>query len=114
MKNKVTVVWQNGCRKRTSASAFGAGGETLPAGAVVYTENAVIADVDEPNNPDKKWIQLSDGWFIATRYPSNEGAERAKVEPVNNTEPPPSDSDTVTVSVETSDGKRGTATITLK
>jgi hypothetical protein len=111
LKNKVTVMWPNGCRKRTLASINSPGGDTLPLGSVNYTDYDMVSDVDEPNNPDKKWIQFPDKWFIATRYPSGAGAERARVEE-NGT--PPGSQDTVTVTVETSDGKRGSATIELK
>ena len=112
MKNSVTVIWPSGCRKRTSASAFGAGGDTLTYGTLFYTDYDVVPDLDEPNNPDKKWIQLPDKWFIATRYPASEGVERAQVNELP-PEPPPISQDTVSVTVETSDGKRGSAIINL-
>jgi hypothetical protein len=114
MKNKVTVIWPDGCRKRVNASSYSAGGETLPKGTITFTDKSTTADLDEPTNPDKKWIQLSDGWFIATRFPASEGVERATVETVIETDPPPQNEDTVTVTVETSDGKHGSATIVLK
>jgi hypothetical protein len=114
MKNRITIVWPNGCRKRTLASINGAGGDTLPYGLILYTDSDVIADTDEPKNPDKKWIQLPDKWFIATRYPSSDGVERAQVELVTDDGTTPTSPDTVTVTVETSDGKSGTATISLK
>jgi len=114
LKNKVTVTWSNGCRKRTLASINGTGGDNLPVGTVLYTDNDAVPDTDEPTNPDKKWIQLPDKWFIATRYPSGEGAERARVEAASDNGTPPGSPDTVTVTVETSDGKRGSATIELK
>ena len=112
MKNRITIVWPNGCRKRTLASINGAGGDILLYGTILYTDNDVVDDLDEPQNPDKKWIQLPDKWYISTRYPSSDGVERAQVE-VNN-EPPPGSPDTVTVTVQTSDGKSGSATINLK
>jgi hypothetical protein len=114
LKNKVHVTWPNGCRKRTLASINGTGGNTLPYGSINYTDYDVVSDSDEPSNPDKKWIQLPDKWFIATRYPSSEGVERAQVEAVSDNGTPPGSQDTVTVTVETSDGKRGSATIELK
>jgi hypothetical protein len=49
---------------------------------VYYSDVDVVADADEPTNPDKKWIQLQSGRFIATRYPSTSGTVRALVEPV--------------------------------
>ena len=112
MKNKIIVVWPTGCRKRPIASINGAGGDILENGTILYTDYDVVPDQDEPSNPDKKWIQLPDKWFIATRYPSSDGVERAQVEAGNET--PPESPDTVTVTVETSDGKRGSATINLK
>ena len=115
MKNKVTVTWHDGCRKRITASSYSAGGEKLPKGTVIFTDKLPVPDTDDPNNPDKKWIQLMDGWFIAIRYPASEGVERATVETVVVTDSPPTQSeDTVTVTVETSDGKRGSATIILQ
>lgn len=114
MKNKVTVIWRDGCRKRIAASGYSAGGETLPKGTVMFTDKSTTPDLEEPNNPDKKWIQLSDGWFIATRFPASEGVERATVETIIETDPLPPSEDTVTVTVETSDGKRGSATIILQ
>lgn len=84
----------------------------MPYGLILYTDNDVVADLDEPNNPDKKWIQLPDKWYIAARFPSSNGVERAQVEVNNDT--PPESSDTVTVIVETSDGKSGSAIINLK
>jgi hypothetical protein len=114
LKNKVHVVWSSGCRKRTLASINGAGGDILPYGTIVYTDASVVSDLDEPNNVDKKWIQLADKWFIATRYPSGEGTERAQVEAVSDIDPPADPRDSVTVTVETSDGKRGSAVIELK
>lgn len=113
MKNKVNVIWPQGCRKRTLASINGTGGDNLPVGSVVYTDFDVVPDTDEPSNPDKKWIQLPDKWFIATRYPSGGGTERAQVEPASNGGPP-TGPDTVTVTVETSDGKRGSGVIELQ
>jgi hypothetical protein len=114
LKNRVNVIWPTGCRKRTLASINSPGGDTLPYGSVNQTDYDVVSDLDEPNNPDKKWIQLPDKWFIATRYPSSEGVERARIEAVADNGTPPESQDTVTVTVETSDGKRGSATIELK
>jgi GH25 family lysozyme M1 (1,4-beta-N-acetylmuramidase) len=90
-KNKVTITWDQGARERQRArvSTLDTYGETLPDNSVHYSDFDPVPDIDYPNDPNKRWIQLQSGWYIATRYPSASGAvERAVVEPVQS-EPVP-------------------------
>ncbi len=83
-KNKVTITWDAGARERqkprvSTADTYGA---VLADNTVHYSDFDVVNDLDEPTNPDKKWIQLGD-WFVAVRYPSSSGiVERARVEAI--------------------------------
>lgn len=85
-KNKVTVTWNDGARERqkprvSTADTYGA---ILADNSVHYSDFDVVNDLDDPINPDKKWIQLQSGWYIAVRYPSGSGlVERAIVEPIS-------------------------------
>jgi hypothetical protein len=90
----VTIAWSDGCRERSRNSIFGTPYEILPFGGVYYSDVDVVADADDPTSPDKKWIQLQSGRFIATRYPSTTGIVRALVEPV------PASTDEITVDVD--------------
>jgi hypothetical protein len=78
---KVTVTWDTGCRERDKPSVNGLAGVILPDNSVHYANNGPVPDMDAPTNPDKAWIQLQSGWYIAVRYPSSSGIiERARVE----------------------------------
>lgn len=94
-KNKVTVTWDTGARERKTPSVNSPiVGNVLLDNSVHYSDFDVVNDLDDPNNPDKKWIQLQSSWYIATRYPSSIGiVERAIVEPV--IIPPPSNKDII-------------------
>jgi hypothetical protein len=62
--------------------------DILPDGSVHYSDFDPVLDMDAPADPDKRWIKLQSGWYIATRYPSSSGVTvRAMVEPVIVTPP---------------------------
>ena len=84
-KNKVTITWDGGARERqkprvNSADSYGT---VLADNTIHYSDYDQVPDMDDPTNPDKRWIQLLSGWYIATRYPSSTIiVERARVEPI--------------------------------
>jgi GH25 family lysozyme M1 (1,4-beta-N-acetylmuramidase) len=85
-KNKVTITWDQGARERKEPRVQVAT-ETyrniLLDNSVHYSDVDVVPDTNEPYNPDKRWIKLQSGWYVATRYPSSTGnPTRATVEPV--------------------------------
>jgi GH25 family lysozyme M1 (1,4-beta-N-acetylmuramidase) len=92
--NKVTVTWDDGARERREPrvqSGIDTFRSILLDNSVHYSDFDVVPDANEPMNPDKKWIKLQSGWYIATRYPSSSGVvQRAIVESVT---PPPVDPD---------------------
>ena len=84
-KNKVTITWDGGARERQKprVSTADTYGTVLADNTVHYSDFDVVNDLDEPTNPDKKWIELQSGWFVAVRYPSSSGiVERARVEAI--------------------------------
>ena len=76
---KVTVTWRDGCTKRAQpyVPATPTGG-VLPLGSVVFSDKEQVVDAY-----GNKWIELTDGWFIATVYG---GSPRVTIVPV--VEPP--------------------------
>lgn len=102
-KNKVTITWADGARERKSPSTFETVvGNVLPKDSVWYSDYDIVADKEEPYNPDKKWIMLTTGWYVAVRYPSTSGIiERARVEPIAPApEPEPSPTHVVEVTID--------------
>ena len=77
--NKITVIWNWGATKRAQPfyPASPTGG-VLPLGSVVYSNKEEVLDAY-----GNKWIELTDGWFIATVYG---GSPRVTIVPV--VEPP--------------------------
>lgn len=102
-KNKVTVTWNDGARERKTPSVNEpVVGTILPDNSIHYSDFDVVPDKDDPNSPDKKWIQLQSGWYIATRYPSSSGqVERAIVEPI--TAPAPAPTSTMVIEWDAND-----------
>jgi hypothetical protein len=99
-KNKVTITWNDGARERQKPriKAEDTYGAVLADNTVHYSDFDVVPDMDYPTNPDKKWIQLQSGWYIAVRYPPSSGTiyERARVEAIA---PPVTDSITIDIAV---------------
>lgn len=89
-KYKVTITNPEGARERTGNSTAAPGFSPLLAfGSVHYSDKEIIADSTAPTDPNKKWIELVNGRFIAVRYPQSGGPiERATVE-LNGTDPSP-------------------------
>lgn len=93
-KNKVTITYDAGARERREPHAAGEYGTILPDNSVHYSDFDPVPDMDDPTNPDKRWIKLQSNWYIANRYPSSSGVvERARVEPILS-------SDTVTADID--------------
>lgn len=92
-KNRVTITWDQGARERKEPRVQVAQNtyrHVLPDNSIHYSDFDEIPDADEPFNPDKRWIKLQSGWYIATRYPSSAGNPvRALVEPMDQQEPEP-------------------------
>jgi GH25 family lysozyme M1 (1,4-beta-N-acetylmuramidase) len=91
-KNKVTITWDGGARER-ELPRVGIGDayrNVLADNTVHYSDFDPVPDTSDPTNPDKQWIKLQSGWYIATRYPSSSGlVVRAIVEPLDALPPPP-------------------------
>lgn len=83
-RHKITIVWPDGARERAAPSVNTTQVRNiLPKGSVHYSDVDIVPDADEPYNPDKKWIKLQSGWYIAVRFPSSTGNPvRATVEPI--------------------------------
>src|SRR3990167_2096969 len=89
-KYKVTVTWDQGARERQYPHATGIYDVILADNTVHYADADPVPDMDDPSNPDKQWIKLQSGWYIATRYPSGSGiVKRANVELMDPADPPP-------------------------
>lgn len=87
---KVTIVSIEGARVRTGPGTGFASiptGSLLPYGSVHYSNKEVVPDNADPNNLDKRWIELESGGFIATKYPGSQ-LVRATVETVGDVPPP--------------------------
>jgi GH25 family lysozyme M1 (1,4-beta-N-acetylmuramidase) len=97
-KNKVTITYSGGARERQGPHATGNYGVILPPASVHYSDFDPIDDMDFPGDPDRKWIKLQSGWYVATRYPSSSGVtERCRVEAIPVA---PAPADEITVSIE--------------
>ncbi len=88
VKNKVTVTWDNGARERQRprVSTLDTYNAVLADNTVHYSDFDIVPDMDYPNDPTKRWIQLESGWYIAVAYG---GYVRATVEPIAPPPPPP-------------------------
>lgn len=99
--NKITITWRDGATKRAQPyyPATPTDG-VLPLGAVVYSDKEQVLDAY-----GNKWIELTDGWFIATVYG---GAPRCTIVPV--TVPPVDTISTTLVFDDTGETYKGTLT----
>jgi hypothetical protein len=107
---RVEVTYFKGASIRPTPSTNNVGVGTYPAGSIFYA-SALVADNDDPTNPNKSWAVVESdpvnmykyaGMFVAVKYPSASGpTDRADEEPVS--DPPPPTDETVTVHVELND-----------
>jgi hypothetical protein len=87
-----SVVWSQGAAKRT-APHTGTGSVSTYTGMVVpYLTRVEVAqenipDQNDPTNVNKVWVKLTDGYYVAAKYPDSAGTPRERLVRVTTTPP---------------------------
>lgn len=103
-KYKCVVTWDNGASVRPAPSTANTGIGVYQDGEVFFASE-LLADPDDPSNPQKQWAKVSsdprngtlyDDKYVAVKYPASSGAfERVTVEEIGAPPPPPPSGATV-------------------
>jgi hypothetical protein len=103
MQYEGTVVWERGATERTGPSTSFPNIKTPGGADVVHLQGttvrgiAIVRDQVDPLNPDKEWMQMGQGRFVATKYPDSLRNPRVRIEYHEVTPPAPITIDSVVI-----------------
>ena len=74
------VVWDTGANERTGPGTnYPNTGNAYALTQTVFG-NLIQADALDPTNPQKEWLQLENGKWVATKYPNTAGDQWIRVD----------------------------------
>lgn len=85
------VVWSRGASVRPEPAISNDPLETIYLGDIVEVVQDNIVDLDDPTNPDKRWVRLAgvSAKFIASHYPTSLGIPTPRLEKIDEPAPAP-------------------------